>query len=150
VLAAASTLEELLVLMTFASPKSRILAWPRSVTNSFAVPRTLLAQTHLVSPADLQKEMVTATLARQHNLETVRQFLSSQTAEKTLKSASMDSAEVKTAVSTLSDQELSQLASRAQTAQSNFAAGTLSDRDLIFIIVGIAVLVLIIVAVHHH
>ena len=132
--------------------------WQRSVQVStacilvtiFAVPRTLLAQAHLVSPADLQKEMVTATLARQHNLEAVRQFLSSQTAEKTLKSAGMDSAEVKNAVSTLSDQELSQLASRAQTAQSNFAAGSLSDRDLIFIIVGIAVLVLIIVAVHHH
>ena len=62
----------------------------------------------------------------------------------------MDSAEVKTAVSTLSDQELSHLASRAQKAQSNFAAATLSDRDLIFIIVGIAVLILIIVAVHHH
>ena len=56
--------------------------WQRSVQVStacilvtiFAVPRTLLAQAHLVSPADLQKEMVTATLARQHNLEAVRQF----------------------------------------------------------------------------
>jgi hypothetical protein len=47
----------------------------------------------------------------------------------------------------LSDQDLAQLSSRAQKAQADFAAGNLSDRDLILIILGIAVLVLIIVAV---
>jgi hypothetical protein len=59
----------------------------------------------------------------------------------------MDTQQVKTAVSTLSDQELAQLAARADKAQADFAAGTLSERDLILIILGIAVLVLIIVAV---
>jgi hypothetical protein len=47
----------------------------------------------------------------------------------------------------LSDAELAQLAQRANTAQADFAAGTLSDRDLLLILVGIAVIVLIIVAV---
>jgi hypothetical protein len=47
----------------------------------------------------------------------------------------------------LSDQELAQLASRAQRAQAEFAAGRLSDRDLLILILGIAALVLIIVAV---
>ncbi len=113
----------------------------------FAVPPSLLAQTHVVSPADLQKEMLDASRARQRNLESVRQFLSSPRAEKALKSAHMDPAHVKTAVSTLSDQELAQLASRADKAQADFAAGRLSDRDLIIILVGIAALILIIVAV---
>lgn len=113
----------------------------------FAIPSGLLAQTHVVSPNDLQKEAVRATEGRQHNFETVKQFLSSQTAEKALKSAHIDSTRVKTAVSTLSDQELAQLASRAEQAQADFAAGHLSDRDLIFIILGIAALILIIVAV---
>jgi hypothetical protein len=59
----------------------------------------------------------------------------------------MDPAQVKTAVSTLSDQELAQLASRAEKAQADFAAGRLSDRDLIIILIAIAALILIIVAV---
>jgi len=113
----------------------------------FAVPTSLLAQTHVVSPADLQKEMLDASRARQRNLESVSQFLSSPRAEKALKSAQMDPAHVKTAVSALSDQELAQLASRADKAQADFAAGRLSDRDLIIILVGIAALILIIVAV---
>src|SRR5439155_10789872 len=111
----------------------------------FAVPSSLMAQTHVVGPADLQKEMVAATQARRHNLDTVRQFLSSLVAEKALKSAHMDPAQVKTAVSSLSDQELAQLASRADKAQADFAAGDMSDRDLLFIILGIAALALIIV-----
>jgi hypothetical protein len=59
----------------------------------------------------------------------------------------MDPQQVKTAVSTLNDQELAQLAARADKAQADFSAGNLSERDLILIILGIAVLVLIIVAV---
>jgi hypothetical protein len=55
--------------------------------------------------------------------------------------------QVKHAVSTLSDAELAQLATRADKAQADFAAGTLSDRDLIIILVAIAALILIIVAV---
>ncbi|HLB86944.1 MAG TPA: PA2779 family protein [Terriglobales bacterium] len=113
----------------------------------FAVPPSLLAQTHVVSPADLQKEALTATQARQQNLQKVKQFFSSEKAQKALKSAHMDAEQVKTAVSTLSDAELARLASRAQKAQADFAAGTLSDRDLILIIVAIAALILIIVAV---
>jgi hypothetical protein len=54
---------------------------------------------------------------------------------------------VKTAVSSLSDQELAQLAARSTKAQADFAAGRLEDRDLLMILVAMAALVLIIVAV---
>jgi hypothetical protein len=60
----------------------------------------------------------------------------------------MDPAQVNKAVSSLSDAELAQLASRTQNAQADFAAGHLSDRDLIIILIAIAGLILIIVAVH--
>ena len=113
----------------------------------FAIPPSLLAQSHVVNPADLQKEMVNATQARQHNLETVQKFLSSPAAEKALKSSKIDPQQVKNAVSTLDDKELAQLSSRAAQAQTDFAAGRLSDRDLILILVAIAALILIIVAV---
>ena len=113
----------------------------------FLVPTDLVAQRHVVSPADLQKEVLAASQARQHNLDTVRQFLSSPVAEKAIKSAKMDPQQVRTAAATLNDQELAKLAAQEDKAQADFAAGKLSDRDLILIILGIAVVVLIIVAV---
>jgi hypothetical protein len=113
----------------------------------FAVPQNLLADTHVVSPSDLQKQTVDATRDRQHNLSSVREFLSTTTAEKAMKSASIDPKKVQNAVSSLSDDELANLAQRSDKAQADFAAGTLSNRDLIWIILAIAVLVLIIVAV---
>ena len=113
----------------------------------FVVPPSLVAQSHVVSPANLQKEMIASTQARQHNLETVRQFLSSPKAENALKSAHINSGQVQTAVSTLSDEELARLASRADKAQADFAGGRLEDRDLLIIVVAIAALVLLIVAV---
>ena len=113
----------------------------------FIVPTDALAQSHVVSPADLQKQAVAASQVRQQNLESVQHLLSTPAAEKALKSAKMDPQQVKTAVSNLNDQELAQLAQRADKAQADFAAGNLSERDLILIILGIAILVLIIVAV---
>jgi hypothetical protein len=113
----------------------------------FFVPLDLLAQNHVVSPADLQQKVAEASQTRQHNLQTVQQFLSTPQAEKAMKSAQVDPLQVKTAVSTLDDQELSQLASRSEKAQADFSAGRLSDRDLILIILAVAALVLIIVAV---
>lgn len=113
----------------------------------FAIPPDVLAQNHVVSPADLQKEMVNATQARQHNLDTLDKFLSTPAAEKALKSAGVEAQQVKNAVSTLSDEDLAQLSARADKAQADFAAGRLSDRDLIWIIVAVVALILIIVAV---
>jgi predicted RecB family endonuclease len=113
----------------------------------FSVPPSLLAQIHVVSTADLQKEILNATQRRQLNVEKVRQFLSSEMAQQALKTAHMNPEQVKTGVASLSDAELAQLASRADKVQADRAAGTLSDRDLLLIILGIAALVLIIIAV---
>ena len=116
---------------------------------TFALPQNLVAETasHLVSPSDLQQAVVKASTERQQNRDEVQQFLSSEQAQKALKSAHMNPEQVKNAVSTLDDAELAQLASRAHKAQADLAAGELSDRDLIIIIVAIAALILIIVAV---
>ncbi|HEX3352231.1 MAG: PA2779 family protein [Terriglobales bacterium] len=115
----------------------------------FALPQNLMAQAagHVVSPSDLQQAVAKASTARQQNLEQVQQFFSSEKAQKALKSAHMNPEQVKSAVATLDDAELAQLATRVQKTQADFAAGTLSDRDLIIILVAVAVLILIIVAV---
>lgn len=113
----------------------------------FMIPQDSLAQSHVVSPAELQSATIAATQARARNIDTLRAFVSSPAAEKALKSSHIDSQKVKNAVSQLSDQDLAQLASRASKAQADFAAGSLSDRDLIIIILAVVALVLIIVAV---
>jgi hypothetical protein len=113
----------------------------------FAIPQDAFAQNHVVSLAELQGATVASTQARQRNIETIREFVSSPIAEKALRSAHLDATQVKNAVSHLNDQELAQLASRASKAQADFAAGTLSDRDLIIILIAVAALILIIVAV---
>ena len=113
----------------------------------YAAPSPLMAQSHVASPADIQKQVLGAGQTRQINEDTVKQFVSSPQAAKAIKAAGMDPERVKAAVSTLSDQELAQIASRAEKAQADFAAGTMSERDLLLILVAIAVLILIIVAV---
>ena len=111
------------------------------------IPSLLSAGTHVVSPADLQKAVQAAADARQHNVDTLTGFLASSNAQKALASVGIDPAQVKTAVSSLDDQELARLAARAEKAQDDFAAGRMSERDLLWILVAIAALILIIVAV---
>ena len=113
---------------------------------SFAVPASLRAQ-HVVQPTDIHKELVNATERRTLNREKVSELFSSKEAEKALKGAGVDPGQVKTAVATLSDAELAQLAARSDRLRGDFAAGRLSDRDLLIILVAIAVVILIIVAV---
>jgi hypothetical protein len=113
----------------------------------FAIPTNLFAETHVVSLAELQAQLRTTGQTRQQNLVAVQQFLSSAAAQRAFANAHLDDTKVRTAVSSLSDEELRQLASKANKAQADFAAGTLSDRDLLLILVAIAALILIIVAV---
>jgi CHASE3 domain sensor protein len=113
---------------------------------TFSVPRTWAAE-QLVTPEELQKAALAVTQARQHDIETIQQFLSSDRAQEALRSAHMNLQQVKQAIPRLSDQELAQLASRASKAQADFAAGRLDNRDLIIILICIAGLILIIVAV---
>ena len=115
----------------------------------FAVPPSLLAQTHVISPSELQKETVAASRQRQRNLDALTNFFSSPKAQSALQSAGVNTQQVKTAISSLDNQELAKLAARADKAQRDFAAGNITDHDLLIIMIAILALVLIIVAVHH-
>ena len=108
---------------------------------------SILAQTHVVSQADIHKELVNTAQTRQKNLEKTRRLFSSDETRKALESAQMSPEKVDAAISTLSDDELARLASRADKLDQDFAAGRLDNRDLLFVVLGIAALVLIIVAV---
>jgi uncharacterized protein YbaP (TraB family) len=115
---------------------------------AFAAPGHLIAENHIVSPATMQKDVVTASAARQQNQQKVIGLLNSPEGQQALKSAHIDPQQVTTAVSQLSDSEMASLAVRADKAQKAFAAGNIDNHDLLIILVAIAVLILIIVAVH--
>ena len=108
---------------------------------------SILAQTHVVSPSDIHKELVNAAQTRRQNMEKVKGLFSSDETRKAMKAAQVNPERVDAAVSTLSDEELARLASRADKLDKDFAAGRINDRDLLIILVGIAALILIIVAV---
>jgi hypothetical protein len=80
-------------------------------------------------------------------MEKVRGLFSSDETRNAMEAAKINPEKVDAAISTLSDEELARLASRADKLDQDFAAGRISDRDILLIILGIAALVLIIVAV---
>lgn len=102
---------------------------------------------HLVSPGQLQQQVQSASAARQKNIDTLTQFLSSPTAVRAMKSNHIDPAQVKNAIPALSDSELADLSARAAQAQQQFAAGAMSNNTLLIIIL-VLVAVILIAVIH--
>lgn len=109
------------------------------------VPAQAQDKQHVVSLGDLSKDAARPAQTRQANEGAVRTLLSSEQGQKALKSANLDYQKVDKAIGQLSDQDLARLAERSRQAQADFAAGRISDRDLLWIILialGIIVLAL--------
>lgn len=110
------------------------------------VPHNLLAQQHVVNSSDLQNQMVSVSATRQQNEATLNKFLTNDDAQKAFRDAHFNSEQVKMAVHTLSDQELSRLTAQANQAQHDINAG-MSARLATLIIVAVVVAVIIILVV---
>jgi hypothetical protein len=107
------------------------------------VPAGAQDKQHVVSLSDLNKDAARPAQTRQSNEEAVRSLLSSDQGQKALKSANLDYQKVDKAVGQLSDEDLAKLAERSRQAQRDFAAGRISDRDLLWIIlIALAIIVL--------
>lgn len=115
-----------------------------------SLPADLFAQSgadHIVSSQALQQQLALASAARQKDIATVTDFLSTSIAERALRDARMDPVQVRTAIPTLSDRELASLAARSADAQQKFSAGFLGLGTLAIIIVIVAVII-IVAAIH--
>jgi hypothetical protein len=100
---------------------------------------------HVVSLDELKKDAARPVATRQANEAAVRELLSSKQGQQALKSARVDLQQVDKAIGQLSDEDVAKLAERSRQARADFAAGRLSDRDLlwiILIIVGVIILAL--------
>jgi hypothetical protein len=102
-----------------------------------ATPQDVLAQNHVVSSSDIQKDVAAVSASRQQNLAQLEGFLSSTQAQRALKSVHINYQQVKNAIRQLNDEDLARLSARSARAQKDFAAGNLTDRDLIIIIVAV-------------
>jgi len=106
--------------------------------------QTAMAGTHVVSSADLQAAMNTASQQRQADSAAVSQFLQSELGQRAIQSAGLSYAKVQQKVAVLGDHELSQLAARSLDLQKDFAAGRLSSTHITYIIIAAVAIVLII------
>jgi len=111
------------------------------------IPQNGLAQNHVVSPSDIQKDVAAASTAREKEVAQLESFFSSPQGQRAMKSAHVSYQQVDNAVQELSSDDLARLSARSETAQKDFTAGRISDRDLILIILAILALILIIIAV---
>jgi len=135
------------------------LMFPRTLTRALAValvitltgisgPAQAQDRQHVVSLNELSKDSGTLAETRQANEAAVRQLFASEPGQKALKSANIDYAKVDRAVGQLSDEDVAKLAGRSRQVQHDFAAGRLSDRDLLVIVI-IAVLIIALIAALH-
>ncbi|HUJ33326.1 MAG TPA: hypothetical protein VLY23_18740 [Candidatus Acidoferrum sp.] len=111
--------------------------------------RPLWAQDHVVTSADLQKDVNQAAQVRQSREAKLEAFLSTPEAKKALRAANVDYKTVQKGVPMLSDAELARLAARADKAQADFAAGSLSNQDLTYIVIALATAVIVLIIVYH-
>lgn len=106
-----------------------------------------LAEDHVVSSQALQQQMQANSATRQQNIETVTKFLSTPIAEHAMQAQHYDAVKVRSAIPTLSDAELANLATRANDAQQKFAGGFIGTGMLLVLIIAIVVII-VVVAVH--
>lgn len=114
-----------------------------------AFPQNLFAQDHVVSSSELRKDLQEVAAAREKNLAQLDHLFLSGQGRKALETAHVNYQQVDKAVRSLSDDDLMRLSTRAQNAQSDFAAGRITSTDLLWIIVAVLVIILVIVAVRY-
>lgn len=119
-----------------------------SVCALVLAPELALCADHLVKPAAARERIATAATEREHNIRALERVLSSPAAVSAAAAFGTRAERLKAGVSTLSDDELRDLADRAAALDKDPVAG-LHDTDpevheflVIFMIVAIVVLVL--------
>jgi hypothetical protein len=123
---------------------------------AFAVPGPAVAQAasqnpsdqdHIVSSQALDRQVQSNSAERKANIDTLNQMLTLPEAQKAMRDAKVSPEQVKRAIPTLSDQELSELSARSRNAQQQFKAGFLGV-GLFTLIILLIILVIVVAVVH--
>ena len=106
-------------------------------------PRVGYAEDHIVSLAELHGKLASAAAARTVDLSDIERVLSLPAARDALEKAHVDQDQIRTAVSKLSDEELSRLADRARGVEQDVQGGLIVG---LLTLVGLIVVIIIVVA----
>jgi len=106
------------------------------------------SQRPIVTQDELKQALVNSAKTRKENLDQVRRFFSSEAAVKALKSANIDSKRLDKAVSTMNSEELAKLAATTRHIESDFAAGSLTNEQITYILIALATAVIVLILVH--
>jgi hypothetical protein len=101
---------------------------------------------HVVSLNELGKDSAAPAETRRANEAEIRHLFASEAGQKALKSANVNYDRIDHAVSAMSDEDVSKISDRARELDRDFAAGNLSDHDLLVILI-IALIVIILIVV---
>ena len=107
----------------------------------------LQAQDHVVSSAGLNQAAASAAQTRQQHLEHLREFFSSSAARRALHKSHISQVQVQRAVTSLDNDELARLSARAERAQRDLAAGSLTNEQLTYLVIALATAVIVIILV---
>ena len=120
------------------------------ISAMIALPQLSLAQDHVVSPADLGNALADSTATRQKQIAQIDEFLASKQAREALQLAHLDYQQIQIAVPSLSNEDLARMSARTQQINNDFAAG-LSNRDLLWLaVIGVAIIIVVVIATRHH
>lgn len=115
-----------------------------TVLISLTAATPLAAADHVVAPGVIAQALTKSEAGRQNEIAQVQKFFSSQPARDALKKGGIDLREVQSAIPSLDNQELAQLARKTSKLQSDFAAGALTNERLTYIVIALAVAVIVI------
>jgi hypothetical protein len=101
---------------------------------------------HVVSLDELSRDAARPAQTRRANEAEIRQLFATVDGQKALKTMNVDYAKIDRAVSSMSDEDVARISDRARAIDRDFAAGNLTDHDLLVILI-IALIVIILIVV---
>jgi len=107
-------------------------------------PSDVRAGKHVIDSKGLQNAIDDAAKIRNDNLQQLQDFLKMPEIQNILKKNSVDTDKVYQATAQLSDEELAKLAKQSQQIQKDFAGGFLSNRELMFLVIILAFVIVVI------
>jgi hypothetical protein len=133
--------------MKFSLPASIKLVVVTLIVGSLFVSQMAYAQAPVVTHDELKQALVNAASTRKENLEQVKSFFSSDPARKALATAHLDSNRIQKGLPTLSSEDLAKLAAQTRQIQNDFAAGSLTNQQITYILIALGTAVIVLIAV---
>lgn len=103
------------------------------------------ADQHVVPLSELGKDSAARSESRRANEAEIRHLFASEAGQKALKSANVNYDKIDHAVSAMSDEDVARVSDRARSIDRDFAAGNLTDHDLLVILIVVLIVVILIV-----